>query len=180
MWCHKVWVYSLCWSMTTVIDQHNEYTQTLWHHIMFDIFSETNKHQNLTRLRHHINKVDLCNVYPCRWVMYGKTWQLWHPADRDSKWTNNLIAECQRRTFNYSHFTADDNATAIACHFPWRGSIQNIRSSQQKSVIWQSHSTTNQLKSLPQHLQKIMNFCYVLFFWFFFFLRKHYCDNCIS
>ena len=41
--------YSLCWSTTTVVDQHNECDLTLWHHsIVWHLFGD--KHQNLTRL----------------------------------------------------------------------------------------------------------------------------------
>ena len=44
LWCHKAWMYSLCWSAMMIIDQHNEYN-CVCRTALSGIFLQTNKHQ---------------------------------------------------------------------------------------------------------------------------------------
>ena len=55
LWCHKAWSYSLCWSATSTMSMIELCCITA----LFGIFLETNKHQNLSRLRHPVTHVTL-------------------------------------------------------------------------------------------------------------------------
>ena len=56
LWCHKVWLYSLCWSAMTVVDQQNENDSTLRHltivwHLFGDVVDQHNEYNQV--LWHH-------------------------------------------------------------------------------------------------------------------------------
>ena len=65
--------YSLCWSATQVVDQHNEYDRALWRHSIRCIFLETNKPQNLTRfgcpIMYQPEMADVTGVRQGSWLL---------------------------------------------------------------------------------------------------------------
>ena len=54
--CHKVRLYSLCWSMNRT-KLYNVCDRALWHAALFGVFWEINKQKNLPRLRHPFESI---------------------------------------------------------------------------------------------------------------------------